>query len=488
MTRINIFYTWPATARSVVSFFFAICVLSQTLTAILSFYRQSRTRVQIYENVLELLVLAQVLVCSMLFGQVIQAGRIGLIPTNRHAGLRIVLFALITVLVIITFATQLKSLRKRLPSLLSPLLAAYLTLPSLEALAGKGFAYIYLAAILFWFIRSISVAMFCYRDIKANLSALSIKIAMDSLHTGVVFCEEDGFILLANMQMQQLMIALTGAAHRNGRYFYELLTLGEVEPGCEISRIEGQSVYLLPNGTAWKFSAHELHAGRNKYFQLTAAEVTERWKLTALLRRENDELLGRQKELNKTISNLHTLTREIETQKAKMRTHDIIGERLSLLLRSVRGEQNHDLELLRISSHGLIDDLKNIHNKPLPQDEIDSLTQTFGSVGVEILLNGKIPVDIEKGQLIVDIVREAITNAVRHGFATQVCVKITDSEESCKMQVTDNGRPPSGEITEGGGIRGMRKKVESSGGTVIVTTRPRFVLTVELVRSAERKG
>ena len=55
-----------------------------------------------------------------------------------------------------------------------------------------------------------------------------------------------------------------------------------------------------------------------------------------------------------------------------------------------------------------------------------------------------------------------------------------DTEREHFLEITDNGHSPTGEIAEGGGITGMRKKVELFGGTVAVTTRPRFVLAVTL--------
>ena len=362
-----------------------------------------------------------------------------------------------------------------------PLIAASaLTLPILETQLGKAFSYSYLVVMLFWLARSILVALNRYKEIKENLSAMSIKNAMDSLQTGVMFCEEDGFIVLSNTRMQYIMKALTGKVSRNGRQFYGLLTLGEIEPGCTISWFEGQNVCMLPDGTAWRFSITELWAGRKKYYQLTAADVTISWQLTARLAPKNDELLQRQNELSKTIKNLHILTREIETQKAKMRAHDILGERLTLLLRSVRGEKALDYGLLRTLSLGLIEELKTIHSAPAPQDELDSLRQTFGYVGVELLVVGQLPEDSDLGQLIVDITREAVTNAVRHGFATCIQVKIDDAVETCVLQVTDNGHPPPSEITEGGGISGIRKKVAQFGGTVTVFAQPRFTLNVEI--------
>jgi nitrate/nitrite-specific signal transduction histidine kinase len=218
------------------------------------------------------------------------------------------------------------------------------------------------------------------------------------------------------------MVTVSGKIQRNINHFYELLTTGAIEPRCRTTEFEGHVVCLLPDNSAWMFTKTELNIGKSKYIQLTTADVTERWRLTEQLRRQNDQLKHRSEELNDAIANLHVLSHEREIQKAKMRAHDILGERLTLLLRVVRSEQTLDYNLLRSVSQGLINELVSGQSLPSPQDELDGLQQTFGAFGVKIMLDGKLPEDDAKGRLFVDIIREGVTNAIRHGFATHISV------------------------------------------------------------------
>jgi len=297
--------------------------------------------------------------------------------------------------------------------------------------------------------------------------------------TGVMFCEQDGFILLVNEQMQRLMTIITGKTQRNGRHFVSLLTLGEIEPGCRITWFEGQNVCLLPDNSAWIFGISELHIKRKVYTQITATDITERWRLTSELQPQSEELLLRQKELNEAIDNLQIVSRERETQRAKIRVHDILGERLTVLLRTVRSEQEPDYALFRRMSHELIDELKAVGSAPSPKDELNILKQTFESIGVEIVIEGELPDDPAKGLLFTGISREAATNAVRHGFATQIHIHMNNTGGDSHMRITDNGHPQD-LLKEGGGISGMRKKVEQFGGALHITTAPNFILTVDL--------
>jgi signal transduction histidine kinase len=469
------FYTWPRAAVYVTTFLFFACILTQTVAAILSFYRRPRSLRWACEALLEGFAAVQVFVCSLMHGQAIEGYNFGVVPQTEYALSRYMVFT-----VIILLATTVVALTRK-PWQLLTAAAAYLTLPAMEQFTGGFFAYIFFMSVLFWLARGIRICSARYAEIRANLSALSIKEAVDSLHSGVMFCEQDGFILIANTQMQRFMEATTGKTHRNGRQFYGLLTLGDIDPRCRITLFEEQYVVVLPDGSAWKTSLTELPIKKKKYTQITVTDISEQWKLTTELQPQNEALLRRQDELSKILANLHLLSRERETQRAKMRAHDILGERLTLLLRMLRNEQAPDYVMLRNMSLRFVDELKAIYDNPAPREELDTLKLSFESIGVEIVINGSLPEDRAKGRLFTDIIREAITNAVRHGLATRVNIHMDDSDGDFHLRVTDNGHPPpSDAVREGGGISGMRKKLEPFNGALHVVTHPRFVLAVSL--------
>lgn len=467
-------YTWPAAARLLLTFLIALTVLFQTLAAVLSFSRRRRSYRRVLENHLEIALLLQVLTASLLHGQVMQGYESSLIAPTGYGALHIAVFALLLLMAVAVLAAA----RKPWPLLV--ILASGLTLPPVEAVFGNIFAYLYLAEISFFLGRSVYISIRRYREIRTELSALSIKNMIDSLHTGLLFSEPDGFILLVNARMQQLMQTVTGQVYRNAKQFYERLLLGDLENSCQKANLEGQVVCLLPDESAWMFTQSVLEMGRKKNIQFTATDITRRWALTVQLWRQERELREKGAELNRAISRLHILARERETQKAKMRAHDVLGQRLSLLLRTLRSEQALDYDLLRFLSQGLLDDLKAEEIKPSPQKELASLQQLFGSIGVAIELQGELPEDPPRGHLFTDIIKKSVTNAVHHGFATKIEIHSGFSKGRYRLKVSNNGRTPRRTIIEGGGIGGIRKAIEPYGGVLTITTGPRFVLTVDL--------
>ncbi|MDR1664914.1 MAG: hypothetical protein LBR83_08360 [Clostridiales bacterium] len=426
------FYQWPRAVCYLFTFILALCVLFQTATMAACFYQYDKKRNRFPKTLLELFILVHILYCALIHGRAMHGYETGILVTAGY-----------------------------------------------DILRADIFAFLYVAVVLFWLIRSVASVFSRYKKIKSRISAMSVKNAIDALSTGILFCEENGFAVLANRQMQRLMVAFTGKIHRNGKQFYNQLMSGETKPGQGFVKFEGRNVSLLPDGSAWMFTVSELRIKGKTYYQLTATDITERWKLTSELNAQNEELMKRRAELNGEIANVHALSRERERQRAKMRAHDILGARLTFMLRAVQSNQPLDCAKLKDMSRRLPDDLAAARQDPSPRDRIDALTQAFASIGVEVIWDGDLPEKDSAGQFAADVAREAVTNAVRHGFATRVNIHM-DSTDGFKMKVTDNGRPPAGKITEGGGISGLREKVKRCNGTVEVVFSPQFVLSVYL--------
>jgi signal transduction histidine kinase len=60
-----------------------------------------------------------------------------------------------------------------------------------------------------------------------------------------------------------------------------------------------------------------------------------------------------------------------------------------------------------------------------------------------------------------------------------VLVQLEQAQSGSRIRVTDNGAPPEN-MAEGGGLSGMRREVEARGGALRVTSRPQFILEIDL--------
>jgi signal transduction histidine kinase len=98
--------------------------------------------------------------------------------------------------------------------------------------------------------------------------------------------------------------------------------------------------------------------------------------------------------------------------------------------------------------------------------DIDGLAERLSGPGLRITTHGStagLPPAV--GQSAYRIVQEALTNAVRHSNATEIEVRLRSDRRQVAVVVTDNGCCPDS-VVEGNGIRGIRERAGSHGGTV----------------------
>jgi two-component system sensor histidine kinase DesK len=62
------------------------------------------------------------------------------------------------------------------------------------------------------------------------------------------------------------------------------------------------------------------------------------------------------------------------------------------------------------------------------------------------------------------VVREAVTNVVRHAAARTCELNLTSADGQCLLEIQDDGR--GGSTIEGNGLRGMRERIEAMGGNL----------------------
>lgn len=112
---------------------------------------------------------------------------------------------------------------------------------------------------------------------------------------------------------------------------------------------------------------------------------------------------------------------------------------------------------------------------PLPNgsfpDELERLRLEYVRLGlaVELVLDDDLRLlgaDRETVDAVLGAAREALTNALRHGPATEATLSIQLDEPLVRLLVVDNGRGTVTRLREGNGLRGMRERAERLGGTV----------------------
>ena len=90
---------------------------------------------------------------------------------------------------------------------------------------------------------------------------------------------------------------------------------------------------------------------------------------------------------------------------------------------------------------------------------------TLETAGVEVKADSvEVPLTPAQESVVALVVREAVTNVVRHAEARHCHLRLAPIDGTCLLEIQDDGR--GGNQEEGNGLRGMRERIEALGGTL----------------------
>lgn len=461
-------------ARMIMILACILVMIIQTMAFMLSVWRYGRTKKDIAGDVLEGLCLVQAVIAVVMIADVQNSLNENAVLGSRFAAARYVLLASIAVCCVLICAFGGKGV------CFAAAVPAALILPAVEAAAPGMFVYVFCTSVVLLGVRGTVVLAGRIRAIRTGISALSVPEAVDRLNAGVMFCDEKGVILLVNLKMQEIIAAITGEVFRSGKLFAADLTREKLLPGIAVTSLGADIVYTLRDGSAWMFRKADIKVKNSVYFQFSATDVTEQWNMTMELKYRNDALEKRSEKLKKVLENIESISRNEELVRAKSAVHDLLGRHLTVLLRALREGQPAEYSLVTPFADNFLGLLRSAPKTGDAGKEVEMLNANLAELGITLKLEGSIPEDERTASLVMHAVREAVTNAVRHGLATEVDVRCEKTGEAEKIFISNNGSLPEKEITEGGGITQMRREISDYGGTLRVITSPAFCLEITL--------
>ena len=312
---------------------------------------------------------------------------------------------------------------------------------------------------------------------KATVTQSAIKESIDHLDTGLCFFAENGRVLLVNHRMNQLCHTILGHDLQNAARMWDELCEGEVQPGITRLPADEQPSFLLEDGTVWTFSGENLH----EIFQITAADTTQLHRLTDELKQKNTSLEALNRRLKQYDENVEAFARSRERLETKANIHNELGQTL-LATRRYLLRSEDDMPIPVDSWKRSIALLRQETEVDTQQASVQMLVQTANAFGISVQINGQIPVQASVERLFLEAAAEALTNAVRHAGAKTLYIRFSETNTHYQVCFQNDGTPPKDEITEGGGLSSLRRKVEHSGGTMNITGRPAYSLTLALLK------
>lgn len=193
-----------------------------------------------------------------------------------------------------------------------------------------------------------------------------------------------------------------------------------------------------------------------------------------------EELAGVNAELLATRRLLSESARSQERLRISRELHDVAGHRLTALKLNLRSELERsapDTERLRLCfeiSDELLGDIRSVVHQLRASDEIDVpgalglLRHQHPDLEIDLEVVDTLRIDgIEVAEAIVRSTQETITNALKHGRARRVWIRLSDEGGGVTLSVRDDG--VGGALKGGGhGLDGMNERAELLGGRVDV--------------------
>lgn len=319
----------------------------------------------------------------------------------------------------------------------------------------------------------------------------AVKEAFDILPDGICFATEEGLPLLVNVRMNRLCAALTGGSLTNAKRFWNDLYAEQFRTVAENKATSPSPVLALSDGTVWDFQRHIVDVNGQSVCELLAFEVTAQYRLNRELKARNDRLAAVGERLRRLTGEVEQLTREKEILSARIKVHDDVG-RLLLSLRAYleKPEEERDRKALLPLWRYTASVLRRKEDTTNPYD-YERIASDASAIGVTITRSGEfrgIPTDPLTRKILMTALRECVSNTVKHAHGDKLDFLLTKSGGLLIAEFTNNGEQPHGKITEAGGLRNLRFTVENANGNMMITTKPRYILRLELPygQSAEK--
>ena len=172
------------------------------------------------------------------------------------------------------------------------------------------------------------------------------------------------------------------------------------------------------------------------------------------------------------------LAKVAERERIARDLHDVLGHTLSVIIvkSTLAGKL---LEKYPEKARSEIADIEKVSREAMAEirntlrgystyklsEEIQRAESALSSAGVALQSETtEINMTPAQESVVALIMREAVTNVVRHAQARNCRLRLTANNGDCVLEIQDDGR--GGSLLEGNGLRGMRERVEALGGTI----------------------
>ncbi len=323
--------------------------------------------------------------------------------------------------------------------------------------------------------------LICIRDSalyrESNLTSDSLKEALDILPEGIVISSPDGIVRLSNLKMNELCKMISGDLLKDTRLFWDAVSKkGKEQGGKYLIRI---------NEEVWLFEKDKLDVEDVLYDQITATDVTGRYKIIDELEAKNEHL----QDIRRRMKSVSELSGDMfvaqEEANARAALHNQLGQVLLMGRHYILHRDTTDSQIVYAATKQMNQFLLGESKETYlgEEDAFKQACQMAGSIGIKIEMHGNDTKNPTVRDILSKTIVECAANTVKHAEGDTVFVDIIEDKENTMITITNNGKHPKGRINESGGLLSLRKNVEATGGTMMLESEPVFKLTMKIKNS-----
>lgn len=305
---------------------------------------------------------------------------------------------------------------------------------------------------------------------SGNITTESMQQAVDVLPEGIAVCGIDGTVRLSNLNINKLCRTMTGKILTDANIFWAYVEKeGKEQGGKYLVRVNPDKVWLLEK--------EQMTVNDEKYVQIIATDVTERYAIIEELERKNEHLQDIQRRM-KAVSDLSgDMFVAQEEADARAALHNQLGQVLLMGRHYINHQDTTDPKVVYLATRQMNQFLLGESKEPYigEDDALKMAVAMANSIGVRIEMSGEEPKAKDVRKILAEAITECAANTVKHAEGDIVRVEINDFG----ITITNNGKPPKGRITESGGLLSLRKNIEATGGTMNISSDPEFRLEIK---------
>lgn len=304
---------------------------------------------------------------------------------------------------------------------------------------------------------------------KKHLTPDAIRQTVDLLPAGICISDKKGTVLLSNLKMNAICRELTGHLLSDANRF-----AAQVE--AEGEKQNDRIFVKLQSGMVCQFEQSFLTESGRKYNCQIAIDVTERYRVTEELKAKNAHL----QEIRRRMQAVSDLSGDMfvaqEEAAARAALHNQLGQVLLMGRHYLEHPAETDANLVYITTTQMNAFLLGEYKEPTDHKDylLTEVLWMARSIGVTVDIKGDLPEQSSARTILAHAIQECAANCVKHAKGDRLMVTTSDKE----IVITNNGKPPKGEIAESGGLLSLRLSVEEAGGTMTVQSQPEFELSM----------